>query len=75
MCKWGDTVPVALWIDDSLSYTGRGRWKVVQIDRCIAPVVKLLQANKINTLASCCGHGKEPGTITLAPTGEEQNVD
>ena len=72
MCNWGDTVPVRVWIDSSLSHSRRGYWKMVQIDRCIAPVVYTLQAMGFNMLASCCGHGKRPGRIDLAAQQEQE---
>ena len=65
MCSWGDTVPVCVLIDASLSHTGQAYWKTVGIDRCIAPAVDMLQRAGHNMLASCCGHGKVPGRIDL----------
>lgn len=43
-------------------------YKDVMIDACIAPVLKHLWANRIDTLSCCCGHnGKFGGpTIVLA---------
>lgn len=35
------------------------------IDECIAPIVKALNDAGIETIESCCGHGKGPGTIDL----------
>ena len=37
--------------------------RVVHVDYCIAAIVSALSASNIGTLASCCGHGKEPGFI------------
>lgn len=55
----------------------------VWCDPCIAPLVKALNEcpdlpslpskhnpDGIRTLASCCGHGKRPGKITLADRRE-----
>jgi hypothetical protein len=53
MCKQDDTVIVV--IDK----------KPCSIDRCIAPLVRALNAWGIRTIASCCGHGKCPGNIVL----------
>jgi hypothetical protein len=39
--------------------------KVVGVDGCIAPLVKLLNDGGYRTLASCCGHGKQPATVPL----------
>lgn len=36
------------------------------MDRCITPILDALNAAGIQTLASCCGHGKRPGSIMLA---------
>ena len=38
---------------------------VARIDYCIAPVVAALNAGRVPTVASCCGHGKQKGLITL----------
>jgi hypothetical protein len=38
----------------------------VDVDRCIAPLVDLLNVNGFKTVASCCGHGHRPGRIALA---------
>lgn len=35
------------------------------IDKCIAPLVKALNMSGLETVASCCGHGKHPGNIIL----------
>jgi hypothetical protein len=37
----------------------------VGIDRCIAHIVAALNAGGVPTKASCCGHGKRPGSIIL----------
>jgi hypothetical protein len=39
--------------------------KPVAVDSCIAPIVKSLNDSGIETVASCCGHGKRPGNIAL----------
>ena len=39
--------------------------KVQYIDICIADIVAALNAANITTLASCCGHNKIDGNITL----------
>ena len=53
MCKWGDTVIV------EIKGIPQG------IDRCIAPIVNALNMAGLETVASCCGHGKRPGIIAL----------
>ena len=37
----------------------------VDIDFCIADIVAALNAANIVTVASCCGHGKQDGSIAL----------
>lgn len=39
--------------------------RVRYIDPCIAPIVAALNAANIETVASCCGHGRNPGSIIL----------
>lgn len=36
-------------------------------DPCIAPLVQALNDGGFQTVASCCGHGKWPGIISLEP--------
>jgi hypothetical protein len=40
--------------------------RVQCIDWCIHHIVAALNAANITTVASCCGHGRQPGRITLA---------
>jgi tRNA(Phe) wybutosine-synthesizing methylase Tyw3 len=44
---------------------GRDHWEQIRVDRCIAPLVKAINAAGISTVASCCGHGRRPGRISL----------
>ena len=53
MCKWGNTTLVDV----------DGEPK--DIDDCIADLVQLLNDNGYPTVASCCGHGKQTGRISL----------
>jgi len=39
--------------------------RIRDIDYCIAHIVAGLNASNIKTIASCCGHGKQPGIITF----------
>jgi hypothetical protein len=39
---------------------------VVLVDECIAHMVQALNEYDIETVASCCGHGRFPGSIALA---------
>lgn len=59
MCKWGNDVEV----ENLLTCDGERRtWK---IDACIAPVVAALNASEVETIQSCCGHGRGSGRIDL----------
>ena len=53
MCNWGQTIAISLGD------------KLIDVDSCIAPLVKALNGAGLETVASCCGHGKQPGTIAL----------
>lgn len=66
MCKWGTEALATVKIPAHLSYTGEERWAVKPVDSCIVTIVRALQAAGIETLGSCCGHGKEDGSILLA---------
>lgn len=66
MCQHGETVSVRVLIPADLSRTGKEYWKDVQIDMCIAPIVRALSEAGVHMRASCCGHGGRPGYITLA---------
>jgi hypothetical protein len=65
MCSHRETVPVRVRIPADLSCTGKVRWKMAKIDACIAPIVEALQRAGIDMRASCCGHGRERGSIHL----------
>jgi len=36
------------------------------VDACIADLVRALNEQGMETVASCCGHGRMPGVISLA---------
>lgn len=59
MCDWGTTDHVRLHRPRPVS----GRL-VVPVDRCIAPLVQMLNDYGVRTLGSCCGHGKAPGWVS-----------
>lgn len=65
MCEHGDTVNLRVNIPAHLSYTGRARWDIKAVDRCIADLVQALNSAGILTESCCCGHGKVDGTILL----------
>jgi len=35
-------------------------------DPCLAPLVSALNMGGLPTVASCCGHGRRPGSVVLA---------
>ena len=51
MCIHGDTEEMVL------------NHRRVNVDKCIAPYVKALNTNGIQTAMSCCGHGEIDGSI------------
>ena len=66
-CLWEENqIPVYVHIDADLSCDGQEKWKMVGMDKCIAPFVAALQRAGINMRGSCCGHGKGPGQIDLS---------
>ena len=65
MCEPGTHILVRVRIPSDLAFSGKTYWKKMQIDACIAPIVKALQRGGINMRGSCCGHGKGPGEIEL----------
>lgn len=65
MCKPLTFEKVTVKIPEGLSHTGKAYYKSVDIDRCIAPIVKALQLGGIDMRFSCCGHGKDVGEIHL----------
>ncbi len=65
-CCGKPPVNIELEIPARLSHTGRAYTKICKIDSCIAPIIRALNKAGIKTEASCCGHGKNKGTIILA---------
>jgi len=54
-----------LTVPAHLSHTGKARLKWVGVDACIAGIVLALNEGGVATIASCCGHGRRPGSIIL----------
>ena len=52
-------------IPERLSYTGKDRYDLKEIDECIFDIVKSLNCYGISTIGSCCGHGRTDGEILL----------
>lgn len=65
MCMDGQETMLNVPIPANLSYTGEFRWDIKAVDSCIAPLVQALNDAGIYTANSCCGHGREDGTIHL----------
>jgi len=42
-----------------------GSGKTIAVDSCIASIIWALNRANMETVASCCGHGKQPGSIIL----------
>lgn len=59
MCKQGNTVSFTIL---NAKYEPR----LIDVDSCIAEIVRAFNAIGLVTVASCCGHGKRPGNIALA---------
>jgi hypothetical protein len=54
MCKWGTYKEVKL-LNGSIKH----------IDFCIADLIQIMNNNGIETINSCCGHGKIPASILI----------
>ena len=65
MCTWGKYKLVSVKIPADLSCDGKQKWKEMQIDSCIADIVRALQQAGIDMRASCCGHYRTVGKIHL----------
>lgn len=61
MCEWGNTTRVRLH-----KPRARSGSHYALVDNCIAPMVTALNDAGIETIGSCCGHGKITGNIALA---------
>lgn len=55
MCEWGERRTVT--IERQLS-----------VDACIADQIVALNRAGVYTVNSCCGHGREPGSVSILPT-------
>lgn len=66
MCKHGDEVLVEVTVAAENSHTGKAYRRQFGIDRCIAPLIRALNAGGITTTQSCCGHFERDGEIWLA---------
>ena len=66
MCKWGNDIK----IERHLNKNG----KPFYVDECIAPLIQVLNDNGFPTIASCCGHGKQPSSIIFKLDGKEKEI-
>ena len=64
MCKQGTTTTILLAKPDKKGHLIAG------VDSCIAPLVQLLNNIGKETVASCCGHGKQPSSIIFRDNTE-----
>lgn len=54
----------------------------INVDRCLAPLIEMLNIYGIKTIASCCGHGKTANSgirisahnIDIIPLGEDLTI-
>ena len=58
MCKWGKHKKVKVIIPADISHSGKEREAIVKVDKCLAPLIKMLNRYGIKTTSCCCGHGK-----------------
>lgn len=65
MCELGNDVMLKVKMSAKRSYTGKERWDIRGIDKCIAPIIKALTEAGIYTDGCCCGHRKKTGYIIL----------
>ncbi len=72
MCQHGKTVECWVNLPADLSHTGKARWCWKPVDHCIVSIVRALNEGGVFTVASCCGHGKGPGSILLQDGRELQ---
>lgn len=64
MCEWhGGTYAGNL--DVTLSHPRDDGISFCSVDACIQPLVQAINDAGLQTINSCCGHGKRPGWIAL----------
>ena len=62
MCKYNTLKTITLAYPRKNSDRTR-----IFVDKCIAPLIQLLNKYKIHTLGCCCGHDKGEGGILIHP--------
>jgi tRNA(Phe) wybutosine-synthesizing methylase Tyw3 len=45
-----------------------------EIDSCIFDFVRMLNENDYRTIASCCGHGRQPASIIYEKDGVQREI-
>ena len=77
MCEWGnDTFVRVIKPSEPHGRTG------IKVDACLAQLIEILNRYGIETMASCCGHGKtthsyiriHPKNITIQKFNDEFSV-
>ena len=61
-----DEVLMEVTILARLSHDGQQRQAIKGVDACIANIVRALNDGGVTTTSSCCGHGRNDGSILLA---------
>lgn len=62
MCEWGNFKRV--WIAYPKDISKR---TLISVDKCLAPLIQILNKYNIHTVDSCCGHKKTNGNILIHP--------
>ena len=70
MCKWGTDKKVTV-IRRANPFVEDGQHEIY-VDECLADEIQELNDKGIITTNSCCGHGKQSGTILIADTEKEK---
>lgn len=65
MCEQGSTVNINVHVPSKYTKDGKSKQEAIDVDSCIAELVTRLNGIGLYTVASCCGHGKRPGRISL----------
>jgi hypothetical protein len=65
ICPCTTTIDVGCEIPSGYSHTRKRHKKICSIDKCLAPLIRALQAAKIVTTGCCCGHGECDGTVVF----------
>jgi len=67
MCKFGDFETITIAPKEHFSpkdipkIEGAASHRV-NVDRCLAPLIEMLNLYGIKTIACCCGHGRSPNS-------------